>query len=124
MKTWPHRNGAGLAMLTTRRRRLGAVAVVGLALVLELVVWHGYRGLRNGAQVPFWVIPALVAPLMGALFLRWRHPVRVFALEWFFALTGLILPGYEPFAGVLVALHAVARRTSTRTAALALMACA
>lgn len=99
-----------------------AVAIVVSAAALELAVWGGDCGLRGGGAVPFWVVPAVAIPTFGALLLRWRYPVLVCALEWIFALTGLLLPGYKPFAGLLVALHAVARRASTRIAGLALSA--
>jgi signal transduction histidine kinase len=45
----------------------------------------------------------------------------VFVVQWTFAWAGLVVPGYEPFAGLLVALYAVARRCDARTAGVALV---
>jgi signal transduction histidine kinase len=106
-----------------RLRRIRAVAVVVLAAAVELLVWRRATSLRWGGAVPLWVVPTLVIPVFGALLLRWRYPMPIFALEWVYALAGLPIPGYEPLAGLLVALHAVARRASTRIAILALIAC-
>jgi signal transduction histidine kinase len=62
--------------------------------------------------------------VFAVLLARWRHPVGVFALQWAWGFAGLVLPGYEPFTGILVALYAVARRRSERVAWTALAACA
>jgi signal transduction histidine kinase len=105
-------------------RSVRDVAVVVVALAVELLVWHGDRQLRGGGTAPMWVVPVLAVAVFSTLLRRWRRPVEVFWLQWAYALAGLVLPGYQPFAGLLVALHAVARRAPARVAWLALVACA
>ncbi|WP_456821069.1 sensor histidine kinase [Cellulomonas sp. URHB0016] len=106
------------------RLRARDIAVVVLALAVDLLFWSGARELRGGAVLPVLVIPLVSALVFASLLARWRRPVGVFAVQWLYALAGLAVPGYAPFAGLLVALHAVARCTSRRTARLALVACA
>jgi len=48
--------------VTARRRPLEValrVAVVGLALVVDLTIWNEERQLRGGGHLPFVVIPVL-----------------------------------------------------------------
>ena len=105
-------------------RRAGDVAVVVLAAVVDLVVWHGDRQLLlSGATIPFWVVPVLTVLVFSTLLARWRHPSIVFWVQWTYALAGLLLRDYEPFAGLLIALHAVACRTRPLVARAALIAC-
>jgi signal transduction histidine kinase len=108
----------------SRLRSVRDVAVVVVALAVELLVWHGDRQLRGGGTAPMWVVPVLTVAVFSTLLLRWRRPVEVFWLQWAYALAGLVLPGYQPFAGLLVALHAVARDASARVAWFVLLACA
>jgi len=107
-----------------RLQGIGGVLVVVLALIVDLLLWGGVRGLRSGGTLPIGVIPVLTAVIYALLPLRWRRPVAVFAVQWVYSLAGLLVPGYAPFAGLLVALHAVACRSTRRTAALALAASA
>jgi len=107
-----------------RLREVGGVLVVVLALFVDLLVWGGVRQLRSGGTLPLGVIPVLTTAVYSLLLLRWRRPVPVFAAQWVYGLAGLLVPGYGPFAGLLMAVHAVACRTSGRTAAVALAGCA
>ncbi len=91
---------------------------------LDLLIWAGDRGLRGGGLLPIWVVPAATALLCGALFARHRMAVVVFGLQAGYALVNIAVPRYEPFACLLVALHAVAIRAEPRTARLVLLACA
>ena len=104
-------------------RRAGDVAVIVLAIIVDLVIWHGDRQLITGATLPFWVVPALTTLVFSTLLVRWRHPSAVFWVQWTYALAGLLVPGYEPFAGLLVALHAVACRARPLVARTAIIAC-
>lgn len=103
-----------------RWRPVGDVAVVVIALAVDLVVWGGDRTLRWGGELPVLVLPLVSTVVFSTLVLRWRRPVAVFTVQWVYAWAGLALPGYEPFAGLLVALYAVARRCDERVAAAAL----
>jgi signal transduction histidine kinase len=107
-----------------RRRLLGEVLFVVVVVGVDLLVWGDDRELWNGGLLPVWIVPVTSAAAGATLLLRWRHPVPVAAAEWGYALVNLALPGYYPFAPLLVALHAVASRCSTGTARLVLLAAA
>jgi len=98
--------------------------LVGTAAVVDVVTWSSDGELRGGGTLPLWVIPTLTALVYATLFARRRYPLPVFAVQWVYALAGLFVPGFQPFAGLLIALYAIARRGSDRPAIAALMACA
>lgn len=104
--------------------RAGDVALVAVVAAVDLLVWGGDRALWDGRELSLWVVPALTIGFYSLLLARWRRPLSVYALQWTYALAGLLLPGYGPFAGLLVALYAVARKSTRRVALLALIACA
>ncbi len=109
----------------SRPRRAGDAAVVVLAAVVDLVVWRGDSQLRSGGTLPFWVVPVLTVVVFSTLLARWRHPSAVFWVQWTYALAGgLLVPNYEPFMGLLIALHAVACRARPLVARAALITCA
>jgi signal transduction histidine kinase len=105
-------------------RRLGAVLLVVAVDAIDLLVWGGDRQLVGGELLPLWVIPVATTAMCGTLLLRHRRPVEVLAGQWAYALVNLAVPQYYPFAGLLVALHAVAARCRPLTARLALLAVA
>jgi signal transduction histidine kinase len=109
--------------MRSRLRLAGDVALVVLAIIVDLVVWSGDRQLITGETLPFWVVPVLTTLVFSTLLVRWRHPSAVFWVQWTYALAGLLVPGYEPFAGLLVALHAVACRARPLVARTAIIAC-
>jgi signal transduction histidine kinase len=86
------------------------VAAAGLGV--ELLVWGGARDLRFGAQeLPAAFAPLVATAVFATLIVRRQWPVQVFVVQWIYAVTGaLLIPEYEPFAGLLIALHAVAER--------------
>lgn len=108
----------------SRLRGVADLFVVAVAAVADLIVWGGDRQLRSGQVLPFWVVPALTVATYSTLLLRRRRPIEVFTLQWVYGLAGVLVPNYYPFAGVLVALHAVACRTRSRGAGIVLLACA
>ncbi len=105
--------------VTGWRERLVNLAVVGAAVGVDLLAWFGRSRLRDGTELPGFVIPA-VAVAVGALLLaRRRHPVAVLgAVAAYTLLAVVVAPRYQPFAVLLVAVHAVARRCP-RTVAVA-----
>jgi signal transduction histidine kinase len=105
-------------------RRAGDAVVVVLAVVMDLIAWAGDRELRNGSTVPLLVIPLATVVVYLSLLVRWRQPFAIFWLHWTFALISLAVPQFQPFAGVLIALHAVASRLPARLSAVALAALA
>lgn len=98
--------------------------MVALAAAADLYVYGGDRAWRWGGAAPVWLVPACTAVVLSTLLLRWRHPVAVFAVQWTYALAGLVLPGYAPFAGLLVALHATACRVPRALSLAVLASCA
>ena len=106
-----------------RARLAGDVAVVLLALYVELLILGPDREMRHVPVLPSWVLPVVVCAVFSTLLLRWRHPLAIFGLQWSFAVAiAAEMPAYGSFAGVLVALHAVARRCPRRAAWAALAA--
>jgi len=100
-------------------------ALFAAAVAIDLLVWGGDSPLRNGALLlPLWVVPTVTVAVYALLLMRWSHPGLVFGVQWVYALVGLLLPLYQPFVGLLVALHAVARRAVRRWSWLALLSCA
>ena len=104
------------------RRRLGGVLLVVTAGVVDLLVWGDDRRLAEG--VPVWVVPAATALMCALLLARRRHPLPVLGAQAGYALVNLAIPHYEPFACLLVALHAVAASCAPRAARLGLLVCA
>ena len=105
-----------------RRTSLDVVirgAVVGLVIGVDLSIWTEDRQLRGGGDVPYALIPVLTILVHAALLLRGRYPRSVLALEWTFCLlSSLTIPLFQPAAGALLALHAVASRRPPRESAL------
>lgn len=105
-------------------RRFSDAALVAAAIVIDLLVWGEQPVLRSGALLPPWAIPATTIVVYGSLLLRWRNPLSIFSIQWLYGFIGLAVPGYEPFMGLLVALHAVAVKLPARTSIVCLIACA
>jgi signal transduction histidine kinase len=104
------------------RRRLGGVLLAVTAGVVDLLVWGDDRRLAEG--VPVWAVPAATALMCALLLARRRHPLPVLGAQAGYALVNLAIPHYEPFACLLVALHAVAAYCAPRAARLGLLVCA
>jgi signal transduction histidine kinase len=113
--------------VSPRRRRSWRVDVIVLPLawILELAVWHGDGQLRGGGSAPVWAVPACTAVLFATLLVRRSFPVAVIAgqLAWA-STTAVIMPMYSAFAGVLVALQALAAGRRPTASVLALLGCA
>ncbi len=106
----PGRDHPNSRALGTRHpwRLIGDALVVAFAVVVDLITWGGDRHTIWGGAVPALLMPVLLTVVYATLMLRWRHPLGVFAGQWVFALSCLVVPDFEPFAGLLLALHAVA----------------
>jgi len=97
----------------------GRFAVLGLVIMIDLGIWAEDRQLRGGGEVPYAVIPVLTVLVHTTLLFRHRHPRSVLAAEWAFAVVGsLAVPLFQPVAGLLLALHAIASRRPPRESAL------
>jgi signal transduction histidine kinase len=99
------------------------VILIAAVLALDLIVWNGDSQMRGGGDLPPWVIPVLATATYATLIVRWRHPVIAYLIQWSYSLLILLLPTYQPIAGLLVALYAVGRRCPRRVAITALAAC-
>ncbi|GAA3621301.1 sensor histidine kinase [Microlunatus ginsengisoli] len=121
MSAPPARGGPGAhSRLRLRLRRVGDVAVVVLALMMDLVA-AGPEGIGGGQIAPILFVLATAA-VYATLLLRWRHPIVIFCVQWCFTWTTMIEVWFQPFAALLIALHAVAARLSARWSVLALLA--
>ncbi|WP_433654347.1 sensor histidine kinase [Nocardia sp. CA-128927] len=123
-------SGPELSAVTESRRapvllrRIADVIFVFVTGAVDLVFWGGDRGLVGGATMPLWVVPALAVGLCGALLLRRRFPLSVWVVVWLCTGVNLVVPGYLPFAYLLVAAYAVASRVAGPVARLVLVASA
>ena len=90
------------------------------AVAVDLLVCGGDRSLRGGGASAWSVVPILTVAAHSTLVMRRGRPGAVFAVQCCFAMAGLVLPGFQPFAGLLVSLHTVARRAPLRWAVWAL----
>src|SRR3954451_12046400 len=119
------RHGDRAALLLRGQVLLVDLTLLGLALVVDMMIWNGDRQLRNGGEAPVWVIPASAAVVFATLLIRRRVPVAVFLIQIAYATLGAaLMPGYDSIPGVLIALHMVAAKRSPSTSVLALVACA
>lgn len=101
---------------------LRSAAVVGLAVGYDLIVWQGDRELRDHRLLPWAVVPVVTVLAHSTLLARRRRPRAVFAVEWTFALVAsLAVPEFQPCAGLLFALYALASRRPSRESALWLL---
>lgn len=82
----------------------------------ELLVWQGGLHLpgepglvRGGGQVPLWLPAAICVLSYSVLALSRARPLLVYAVLWAFGGIGVLLPHFQPFLGLLVALYTVAR---------------
>lgn len=105
-------------------RRITAVLLVMFAIAVDLVVWGGVHMTRWRTEFPLWLIPSTTALVYATILMPRRYLGQVFALQLVYGLGGALVPGYQPFAGLLVALHLVARSARPRRAWTALALCA
>lgn len=96
-----------------RRRVLDRAAEVALVVIVggvDLAFLGGDRHLAGGGTLPVWVVPVCVTVLCALLLLRHRYPLGVWAVTLLYSAVNLVVPGYYPFAFLLVATYAVASR--------------
>src|SRR6478672_8866880 len=103
------------------RRILRPVLLVALAVLVDLVVWGGVHVTRWGSQFPNWLIPAATVAVYSTLLLHRRFLYQVFAVQLVFALGGILVPTYQPFAGLLAIIHLISRVASPLRAKVVLL---
>lgn len=121
---WPERGERGAPRILLDRpsgRLVVAVSVAVLAYVAELTL-SGLNGqTRFGPEIPPWGVALLALPLFVALLWRRDRPWTVFLIGIVQATAmAVLIPTYQPFAGNLVALYALARRRPRRDTLVAL----
>ncbi len=94
------------------------------AVGVEMLVWGGDGAVRGDVATLPSALIVLAACAAYAPLLLWRErPWWAFGSAWAFAIAiGVAVPSYEPFAGLLLGLYAVARRCSSRQGKAALLA--
>ncbi|MFT4217515.1 MAG: histidine kinase [Micropruina sp.] len=87
---------------------LRSLLVVAVAITADLFFWDGQQRLASGGAIPLWA--PVVATAAAHVTLLWRrsHPVPVLAVQVAFAMVTLLVPLWQPVAGLLVATFAVA----------------
>lgn len=103
----------------------GPLRPLVLVAVLGYVVGATLSGLvgvtRFGATLPTWAVALMVLPAFVAALWRYDHPWPVFAVVLVQTLTlAVLIPDYQPIAGALVGLHAIARQRPMREVQIAL----
>lgn len=100
---------------------LRSVLVIGATIAYDLIVWDGAVVTTTDASLPYWLPPALIVAVHQCLWWRRSRPVAVFAIEAIFAMVSLWVPLWQPFAGLLVAVFAVAVGTPLAVSRFALV---
>lgn len=93
----------------------GLVAVAG-ATTLDLLFWDGEVQLSGGGELPLWLPVAATVAAHSTLIWRRTRPLMVFAVQAAFAMVSILVPLWQPVAGLLVATFALAAHTASRTA--------
>lgn len=104
-------------MNATLRSLLVVTAVTGY----DLIVWDGAVSTTTGAVLPYWLPPVVIVALHQSLWWRRSRPALVFAIEAGFAMVSLWVPMWQPMAGLLVALFAIAVGTPLAVSRFALI---
>lgn len=108
--------GAGFGGTATRRwlPRWSRVWLCLGAVALDLLLWGGDGSLRWGGTAPTWAVVVSALALFLVLADERRTLPAGFVLAWCYTLTwGVVLPHYQPFTAVMLALHEAARRLPT-----------
>jgi signal transduction histidine kinase len=99
-------------------------SVVVLGMAVDIVVWSGASQTRGGTFLPGWLPPAVMVACALPLFWRFRAPLLCFVPVWVVGCAALLVPQWQPFAGLLIALHAVASVRPSRISVPAAWSCA
>lgn len=93
-----------------------SLSVVAAAITVDLLFWDGETRLVNGGTLPLWLPVLITVTVHSTLLWRRSHPLPVFAAQAAFSMICLLVPMWQPIAGVLVATFAVAANSAARTA--------
>ncbi|WP_298132828.1 histidine kinase [Micropruina sp.] len=95
---------------------LRSLLVVTAAITVDLLFWDGEARLISGGQVPLWLPVSVTVAAHTALFWRRSRPLAVFGVQVAFAMVTLLVPLWQPVAGLLIATFAVAANSPAATA--------
>jgi signal transduction histidine kinase len=85
-------------------------ALISFCLAIDLGTWAGDRELSTGGLAPFWLVPLMAVPAMSVIAQRRTRPVAVLLFQCAYSCISILIPGYQPVTGLLVACYAVAAR--------------
>ena len=105
-------------MSTTGRSLL----LVASAIAVDLLFWDGEARLSGGATIPLWLPVMVTIAAHSTLLWRRSRPIPVLAVQIAFAMVSLLVPLWQPIAGLLVATHAVAANSPAALARLGWLA--
>ncbi len=97
-------------------RTVRNAAVVAAAIAIDLTFWSGEVQAFGGGVVPIWLPVLATVVVHTSLWWRRSRPVAVFAVQVGFSLVSLVVPLWQPIAGLLIATFAVAATTGARRA--------
>lgn len=83
-------------------------SVVVLGMAVDIVIWSGASQTRGGETIPIWLPPLVIILCAFPLFWRFRAPLLCLIPVWLAGCAALVVPQWQPFAGLLIAVHAVA----------------
>ncbi|MFZ1412761.1 MAG: hypothetical protein WAS07_15025, partial [Micropruina sp.] len=90
------------------------------AIGVDLLFWDSDVRLIDGGALPLWLPPLVTVLVHQSLWWCRSRPFSVFWVQIAFGLVSLAVPLWQPFAGLLIALYAVATWAGTRQARIAL----
>lgn len=98
--------------------------VVIVALIVDIVVWDGAVTTRSNAAFPLWLAPVAMAVTSIPLFWRYRAPLLTAVPSWLMSLVAVLLvPQWQPFAVLMIAVHAVASIRPARVSVPSTLVC-
>lgn len=92
------------------------LVVVGGAIAVDLLFWDGEVRLAGGGELPMWLPVVTTVVAHACLLDRRTRPVAVFVVQAAFAMVSVVVPLWQPVAGLLVATFAIAANTGSRVA--------
>jgi len=84
------------------------------AIALDLLVWNGATRMTTGSDVPMWLPVVLTIAAHQSLWLLRSRPSHVLAGLSGLAMVSLVVPTWQPFAGLLLAAYAAPAQRGAR----------
>lgn len=90
--------------------------VVAAAIAADLLFWDGEVRLAGGGELPLWMPVLLTVAVHSTLWWRRRNPLPVLWVQVGFAMVSVVVPLWQPLAGLLIAIFALAANTDRSVA--------